>query len=99
MPASMIGWVTPSMSQSLVCRVMEASPGLVADSMAPASPRANRDATSEDRVAAVDQEAVAGVEARGVRGQVDGDTAEVLRLAPAAEGHALDHRVVELVVA
>src|SRR3989344_5036655 len=50
---------------------------------------------SEDRVAAVDDEAVAGVELRGVRGQVHRDAREVLALAPAAHRHPADGLLVE----
>lgn len=42
---------------------------------------------SEDRVAAVDDEGVAGLVGRGGRGEVDGDPAEVVGHAPAAEGY------------
>jgi hypothetical protein len=42
---------------------------------------------SEDRVAAVDDEGVAGLVGRGGRGEVDGDAAEVVGHAPAAEGY------------
>src|SRR4051794_12484002 len=50
----------------------------------------------EDRIAAVDDEAVAGVETRGVRGQVHGNAREILRLAPAAHRHAPDRLLIEL---
>src|SRR5215217_3823781 len=63
------------------------------------SPRAGRKAELEDLVAAVDQEGIAGVVAAGVRGQVDGDAAEILGLAPAAGGHAADDLGGEGVVA
>jgi hypothetical protein len=45
-------------------------------------------ARSEDRVAAVDDDRVAGLVGGGGRRQIDGDAAEVVGHAPAAEGHA-----------
>src|SRR5579872_1021964 len=45
---------------------------------------------SEDNVAAIDDEGVAGVVFRGVAGEIHGDPAEIFRLAPAAHRNAWD---------
>src|SRR5258708_13753190 len=100
----MTGCSTPKRAQSLVCRVMAIlrfSPGWRTPSAIGTVTRGHlsRRRRSEDRVAAADQEAVAGVEAGRVRRQEDGHPAEALRLAPAANGGALDHLVIELVAA
>src|SRR5256885_2822733 len=52
-------------------------------------------ANSEHVVAAVDDQAVAGVIAGRIGGEVDGDAAEVLRPTPAARRHAADDAGVE----
>src|SRR6188474_2297114 len=61
------------------------------------APSSLRKLRLEDGIAAVDDEAVAGMEARGVRGEVDGDAREVLRLAPAPHRHAADRLLIELI--